>query len=331
MMFRFEYPVVFLVILPVVCWFVYRFRSEPDAITCSFASEAAKMQATGHFFFSAMPLILRAACLLLLVAAAARPQFYNISREVKTPGVDIMLCMDTSGSMQAMDFTIDGNPVTRLAAVKNVVSDFIRKRESDRLGLVVFGEEAFTQAPLTMDKGLLLKLVSAMKTGMAGDSTAIGDAIAIGGKRLKDIKAKARILILLTDGRHNAGSLTPVQAAEAVHAFGVKIYSIGVGGRGPAPFVIDTPFGKRVIRQQVDLDEKTLETVARVTGGRYFRATDSRSLQEIYDLIDREEKTEAKVKEFFHYHELYPYPLAAALILLCLEIIFSATLSRSIP
>lgn len=331
MMFRFAYPLILLCLVPVTCWLIYRLKSAPDAITYSLASKTRELQPAGHSLSSALPVFLRALCLTLLIVGAARPQFYNVSREVKTPGVDIMLCIDTSGSMQAMDFKIDDEPVTRLTAVKKVVSDFIKKRESDRLGLVVFGKEAFTQAPLTMDKGLLLKLVKAMKIGMAGDSTAIGDAIAIGGKRLKDIKARARIMILLTDGRHNAGALTPVQAAEAVHAFGVKIYSIGVGGTGPAPFIIDTPFGRRVIHQQVDLDEKTLKKVAEITKGRYFRATDSKSLQEIYDLIDREEKTEVKVKEFFHFHELYPYPLAAALILLLLEVFLSATVLRSIP
>jgi Ca-activated chloride channel family protein len=289
------------------------------------------MKGVGHTVGVHLPLILRFVCLMLLVLAAARPQFYNVSKEVKSPGVDIVLCLDTSGSMEAMDFVLDDKPVTRLTAVKKVVSDFIMNRPMDRIGLVVFGEVAFTQAPLTMDKGLLLKLVEAMKIGMAGDSTAIGDAIAVGGKRLKDVKGKSKILILLTDGRHNAGSLTPVQAAEAVHAFGVKIYTIGVGGTGPAPFIIDTPFGKRMIRRKVDLDEKTLIEVANKAGGKYFRATDSNSLAQVYEIIDKSEKSEVKVKEFFHFRELYIYPLALALFILCLEIVLSATVMRSIP
>lgn len=331
MMFRFEYPVILFLVTPVLGWFFLRLRSAPDAVVFSMASRAATVQKARNSLVTSLPLILRFLCLILLILAAARPQFYNVSREVNTPGVDIMLCIDTSGSMKAMDFKIDDQPVTRLIAVKKVVSDFIRNRESDRIGLVVFGDNAFTQAPLTSDKGLLLKLVQDMKVGMAGDSTAIGDAIAIGGKRLKDIKAKSRILILLTDGRHNAGSLTPVQAAEAVQAFDVKIYTIGVGGTGPAPFVVDTPFGKRVVRQKVDLDEKTLKDVAQTASGRYFRATDSQSLAEIYDLIDREEKTEVKVKEFFHFHELFLYPLAVAFLFLSLELLLNATVLRSLP
>jgi Ca-activated chloride channel family protein len=242
-----------------------------------------------------------------------------------------MLCLDTSGSMQAMDFEIDETPVTRLTAVKKVVTEFIKKREFDRIGLVVFGEEAFTQSPLTLDKGLLLTLVNQMQIGMAGDRTAIGSAIAVGGKRIKDLEAKSKTLILLTDGRHNAGTVTPEEAAEAVHALGVKIYTIGVGGKGPAPFKVNTAFGPRLIHQEVDLDEKTLKKVASIGGGQYFRAADSEQLSEIYEIIDREEKTEVKVKEYFHFRELYHYFIIPALFLLGAEIILRTTLVRVIP
>ena len=219
----------------------------------------------------------------------------------------------------------------RLTAVKKVVSDFIKKREADRIGLVVFGEQAFTQAPLTLDKGLLLGLVEKMTIGMAGDRTAIGSALAIGGKRLMDLKAPSKILILLTDGRHNAGDLTPEQAAEAVRAMGVKIYTIGVGGRGPAPFPVQSFFGTRIVQRQVDLDEATLMKIAAIGGGKYFRATDTAALEEIYNIIDRAEKTEVKVKEFFHFRELYPYFLIPALILLVLEILLKASVLRTVP
>jgi Ca-activated chloride channel family protein len=278
-----------------------------------------------------IPLALRTICLVLLVLTAARPQLFNVSRDIRSPGVDIMLCLDTSGSMQALDFRLDEERVSRLTAVKKVVSEFIKKREMDRIGLVVFGEEAFTQSPLTLDKGLLLELVEKMEIGMAGDRTALGSAIAIGGKRLKDLKAKSRILVVLTDGRNNAGDITPEQAAEAVGALGVKIYTIGVGGKGPAPFKVQTLFGTRIVQQQVDLDEKTLGKVARMGGGRYFRAADSEQLGEIYEIIDQEEKTEVKVKEFFHFRELYVYFLVPALVLLALDIALRTTLFRVIP
>jgi Ca-activated chloride channel family protein len=170
-----------------------------------------------------------------------------------------------------------------------------------------------------------------MQIGMAGDKTAIGSAIAVAGKRLKDLKAKSKIMILLTDGRQTAQGLTPTEAAEAVQALGIKIYTIGVGGTEPAPFLVQTPFGQRVIRQQVDLDEETLMKVADIGHGRYFRAADTQRLQEIYAIIDRQEKTEVKVKEFFHFKELYVWFLVPAILLLVLEITLRTTVLRTLP
>jgi len=331
MMFRFAYPVLLILLLVVAGWIIIAVKRRPPAITYSVTSEMASLAGSGSRIITRLPTILRSCCLILLVLAAARPQLYNVSRDVRSPGVDIMLCLDTSGSMQALDFRLAGEPVSRLTAVKKVVGDFIKKRETDRIGLVVFGEEAFTQSPLTMDKGLLLGLVDKMEIGMAGDRTAIGSAIAIGGKRLKDLKAKSKILILLTDGRHNAGDITPTAAAAAVSALGVKLYSIGVGGKGPAPFKVKTLFGTRLVRQRVDLDEKTLKKVARTGGGRYFRASDSEELSEIYDIIDRAEKTDVKVKEFFHFKELYWYFLVPAIILFGLELLLKTFVLRVIP
>jgi len=331
MMFRFAYPVLLVLLVVVAGWLFFCLRRKPPGITYSMTSRMARFAGGGGRFLAKIPMALRAGCLILLVLAAARPQLYNVSREIRSPGVDIVLCLDTSGSMQALDFKLDGKPVSRLTAVKKVVSEFIKKRETDRIGLVVFGEDAFTQSPLTIDKGLLLGLVDKMEVGMAGDRTDIGSAIAIGGKRLKDLKAKSKVLILLTDGIHNAGDLTPEQAAEAVKTLGIKIYTIGVGGKGPAPFRVKTPFGTRIIQQRVDLDEKTLKEVAKIGNGRYFRAADTKQLAEIYGMIDREEKTEVKVKEFFHFRELYPYLLVPALILLVLEIFLRTTFLRKIP
>jgi len=330
-MLRFAYPAVLALILPVAGWLVFAWRRKPPSITYSGTARLIRMSSGGSRAWGKLPLILRALCLILLVLAAARPQLYNVSRETRTPGVDIVLCIDTSGTMHAMDFKIGGESVDRLTAVKKVVKDFIVKRDKDRIGLVVFGDEAFTQCPLTLDKGLLLNLVDKLEIGMAGDRTAIGDAIAVAGKRLKDLKAKSRILILLTDGRHNAGDITPLQAAEAVKALGIKVYTIGVGGAGPAPFRVETMFGPRVAYQDVDLDEDTLTKVAQQGGGKYFRAADSKRLAEIYQLIDREEKSEVSVKEFFHFRELYRYFLIPALALLGLEIALSLTLFKVLP
>ena len=331
MIFRFAYPVLLLLLVGVGAWLFCVLRRKPAGISYSMTSRIKTLAGHGGGLLERLPLLLKACCLVLLVLTAARPQLYNVSRDIQSPGVDIVLCLDTSGSMSALDFQLDDNPVSRLTAVQKVVSEFVKKREMDRVGLVVFGEEAYTQSPLTQDKGLLLGLVERMKIGMAGDRTAIGSALAVAGKRLKDLKAKSRILILLTDGRHNAGELTPEKAAEAVSALGVKIYAIGVGGKGPAPFLVRDIFGSRIVHQRVDLDEETLQHVAVIGKGKYFRATDSEGLQKIYDLIDREEKTEVKVKEFFHFRELYPYLLIPALLLFGFELALRTTVLRRIP
>ncbi|MBW2195998.1 MAG: VWA domain-containing protein [Deltaproteobacteria bacterium] len=295
MTFRFAYPVLLVLLVVVVGWVLIALRRKPATVTYSMASTVAQLSGSTRLLAGKIPLILRVGCLTLLVLASARPQFFNVSRQIRSPGVDIMLCLDTSGSMRALDFKLDNEPVSRLTAVKKVVADFIKKREMDRIGLVVFGEEAFTQAPLTLDKGLLLGLVEKMEVGMAGDRT------------------------------------TPEEAAEAVGALDVKIYTIGVGGKGPAPFKVKTFFGTRLVHQQVDLDEETLRTVAEVGGGKYFRAADSEKLSEIYDIIDRQEKTEIEVKEFFHFKELYCYLLVPALCLFLLEVLLKNTFLRVIP
>lgn len=331
MMFRFAYPAVLLLLLVVAAWAFFALRRKPAGISYSMTSRMRAVAGRRGWLMTHHAVLLRILCLVLLVLAGARPQLYNVSREMRSSGVDIMLALDTSGSMQALDFKLDGEPVSRLAAVKKVVTDFIKKRKDDRIGLVVFGEEAFTQSPLTLDKGLLLKLVSDMRVGMAGDRTAVGSAIAVAGKRLKEVKAKSKILILLTDGRSNAGQITPEAAAEAARALGLKIYTIGVGGIGPAPFRVKTFFGTRIVHQNVDLDEKTLKEIADTGGGRYFRAADSEKLEQIYDIIDRAEKTDTKVKTFFNFRELYYYALIPALLVFGLELLLRMWILRVIP
>jgi Ca-activated chloride channel family protein len=331
MMFRLAHPALLALLAMVVAWLVWRLTRKPVGITFSMAGTLEKLSRGGQGLVGHIPFMLRTGCLVLLVLTAARPQLYNVSRDINSPGVDIILCLDTSGSMQALDFTIGDEPVSRLAAVKKVVTEFIEKRDMDRIGLVVFGTQAFTQSPLTLDKGLLMDLVKRMKIGMAGDQTAIGDAIALGGKRLKDLEAESKILILLTDGRQTTDGLTPSDAADAVQALGIKIYTIGVGGIEPAPFPIQTPFGTRIVRQKVDLDEETLMKIAGIGEGQYFRAADTDRLQEIYAIIDEQEKTEINVKEFFHFKELYPFFLIPAILFLVADIIVRATFLRTIP
>ncbi|MBU1053561.1 MAG: VWA domain-containing protein [Proteobacteria bacterium] len=329
-MFRFEYPTLLFLLLaiPVLLFIIFKRRNQ--GIIHSYTSRLLVITGGGNQLLARIPIIFRTSCLILLVIAAARPQLYNIKKNVSSSGVDIMLSLDTSGSMRALDFKFDEKPVNRLVVVKKVVSEFIKKREADRIGLVVFGEEAFTQSPLTMDKGMLLSLVDKMEIGMAGDSTAIGNAIAIAGKRLKDLKAKSKIIIILTDGKNNSGDITPEEAADAAAALGIKIYTIGVGGTGPAPFKVKTFFGPRIVRQSVEFDEETLKRIAIKGKGKYFRATDSKQLAEIYEIINKAEKTEVKTKEFFNFKELYYYFLIPAIILFVLELFLKTTVLRVI-
>ena len=331
MRFHFAFPYMLLALIPVCLWLFIKIKRKKPAMTFSGAGLLKAKISSRDAVVGNLPLFLRFLCMLLLIFAISRPQFYSGLREVKSSGVDIVICLDTSGSMKALDFKLKNRPVDRLAAVKKVVTDFIKKREHDRIGLVVFGEHAFTQSPLTMDKGLLLGLINNMQIGMAGESTAIGSALAVGGRRIKDIPAKTKIIILMTDGRNNAGEIVPLEAARALNTLGIKIYTIGVGGNEPVPFKVNGFFGDQTVYQKVEFDEKLLMQVAEIGKGRYFRASDSKQLSEIYDLIDTAEKTEIKVKEFFNFTELYIYFLVPALFLLFMEIFISGFVIRSIP
>ncbi|MBF0362230.1 MAG: VWA domain-containing protein [Oligoflexia bacterium] len=275
--------------------------------------------------------ILRIVAIILLVVGLTRPQAGKKFSEIISEGVDIMLLLDTSGSMQALDFKLDGEPVNRLAVVKKVVADFVKKRPDDRMGIVVFGQEAFTQCPLTLDHGVLIEFFKKIEIGMAGDSTAIGSAIGTAINRMKDLKAKSKIVILLTDGRSNTGEIPPLDASELAKTFGIKIYTIGVGTKGKAPFLQDTIFGKRYVYVDVEIDEETLIQIAKNTNGKYYRATDTKELEQIYDEIDKLEKNEVKLKEYTEYNELFHWFLIPGLLLLLIEILLSQTIFRKIP
>jgi Ca-activated chloride channel family protein len=275
--------------------------------------------------------LLRCMVVTLIIIALARPQAGVTSIEIQSTGVDIMLCLDTSGSMRALDFSTGGKRDTRMAAVKSVVSEFVRGREHDRIGMVVFGEEAFTQCPLTLDYGVLLSLLDSLEIGMAGDATAIGTALGICVKRFKDIESVSRVVVLLTDGVNNSGAVTPLTAARLAQRFGIKVYTIGVGSEGKVPFQVDSLFGKKYVYLDADLDEETLRDIARMTGGQYFRATDTEALHEIYRQIDAMEKTEVEVKEYTEYNELFLWLLLPALFLLLLEIVLANTRFMKIP
>ncbi len=331
-MFRFEDPWLLLVglVLVPVC---YRYWKKGGTARIRFSSLAP---------FRGIPpslsaqlrhslLVLRCVGIGLCVIALARPQAGEKETEVLTEGIDIMLCLDTSGSMRALDFERNGRRTDRLDVVKQVVEAFIKKRRNDRIGMVVFGDQAFTQCPLTMDYGVLLSFLDRIKIGMAGDSTALGSALATAVKRLEKVPGKSKVVILVTDGRNNAGRISPERAAEIAKTFKVKVYTIGVGVEGESPFLMETLFGKRYVYQKVDLDEETLKHIAEVTGGAYFRAQNTASLEKIYEQIDRMERSKAKVKEYMEYQELFPRFAFPGLLLILAGFVLENTFFRKIP
>jgi Ca-activated chloride channel family protein len=275
---------------------------------------------------------LRLLALALVVLALARPQQGLGAADVETSGIDIVLAIDVSGSMQALDFRLAGQQASRLDVVKSVVEEFIAGRPSDRLAIVAFAGRAYLVSPLTLDHDWLVSNLERLRIGMVEDGTAIGSGIAAGVNRLRDQAAKSKVVILLTDGVNNAGKVSPVTAAEAARALGVKVYAIAAGTHGEAPMPVTDRFGRqRVVMAPVEVDEATLTQVAETTGGRFFRATDSDSLRRIYEEIDRLERTTATMKRFEEYRELFFWPLAGALLILGLEIALAEGRARRLP
>ena len=278
---------------------------------------------------------LRLVSLALLVIALARPQSVRGIHPDTTRGIDIVLAIDTSGSMRALDLDSD-KPIaqrrTRLQVVKDVVKQFVAKRVADQTALVVFGAEAFLQCPLTLDHQLFATLLDGLQNGMAGDATAIGSGIGAAVSRLKKSAAKSKVIVLLTDGINNAGPLAPKLAAEVAKTFGIRIYTVGVGTRGKAPFLVDQPlFGPTVAYDDVSIDEETLREVAGITGGAYFRAEDSRALAQIYDQIDLLEKSDLKSPTLIDYDERSRPWLLMALALVLFELVLLGTRLRGLP
>jgi Ca-activated chloride channel family protein len=273
--------------------------------------------------------IVRAAALSLLVVAFARPQAGSGSESVLTEGIDIVVAMDVSGSMRAEDF----KPKNRLAVAKEVFADFVRGRTSDRIGLVVFAAQSFTQCPLTLDYSVLLQLAESVEVGMIDESsTAIGMGIATAANRLRESDARSKVIVLLTDGRNNAGEIDPITAAEAAQALGIRIYTIGAGTPEGGPIPIDDPvWGRRYVQVATDIDEDTLNEIARVTGGKYYRAKTPGMLAEVFREIGELEKTKIEVKHFTSYTELAPRFMIAGLLLLIAGLLIAAFVTRGLP
>jgi Ca-activated chloride channel homolog len=269
----------------------------------------------------------------LMIVGLARPQRGHSRTEVTANGIDIVLGLDVSGSMQALDFQVDNRRVNRIEVVKSVVSKFIEERPNDRIGLIAFAAAPYLVSPLTLDHDWLQQNLERVGTAVAGDDgTAIGSAIAASVNRLRTTSAKSKVVILLTDGMNNTGKISPVAAAEAAKALGVKIYTIGVGVRGMAPIPVKDEAGNtHLIMDKVDVDETTLEAVAGETGGTFYRATDTDSLQKIYEQINRLEKTAQTVQKFEHYEELYSWALIPSAAILGFGLALQHTRFRRLP
>jgi Ca-activated chloride channel family protein len=275
---------------------------------------------------------LRLLAFVLLVLALARPQLGKAATRIFTEGIDIMLAVDVSGSMLAEDFTVGDKRANRLEAVKSVVRKFLAGRPGDRVGLVLFAARPYTQCPLTLDHGWLLQNLDRAKVGMIEDGTAIGSGLATAVSRLEASDARGKVIILLTDGQNNAGKVSPLTATEAAKQLGYRVYTIGAGTRGLAPYPATDLFGNRVYRpMQVDVDEDTLRRIAELTGGRYFRATDTKSLEQIYAEIDQLEKSPYEGLQYMDYHELYPWFALPAFLMLLGEVVLSETWLKVLP
>jgi Ca-activated chloride channel family protein len=295
-------------------------------------NEAKKIKPSLTVRLRQLPLWTRCAVLVFIIISLARPQKGIEHITVPTEGIDIILALDVSTSMLAEDFTLNGKRANRLAAVKPIVKDFIEGRINDQIGIVIFAGRPYTQCPLTLDYGILFQFLNDIEIGMVEDGTAIGSAIATCINRLKNIEGKSKIIILLTDGRNNTGKIDPLTAAEMAKSFGIKIYTIGAGTKGMAPYPVMDPFGNKVYtRLSVDIDEDTLKKIADITGGEYFRATDTAGLKEIYKQIDQMEKRKSETKIYMEYKELFPYFLIPGLALLLLEIVISNTWLKKLP
>jgi len=315
-----------LIIVPMAAWYIFRQKRNTASIQVSSTASVFKAPKTIRHYLRHLIFVCQMIAIAFFVIVLARPQSSSNWENVTTEGIDIAMVLDISGSMLAEDFKPN-----RLEAAKNVIDNFVEGRTSDRIGLVIFSREAFTQCPLTIDYSVLRNLLLDIRSGMIQDGTAIGNAIANGVNRLKESDAKSRIIILLTDGVNNAGEVDPISAAEIAKAFGIRIYSIGVGTRGEAPYPVQTPFGTRYQMVPVEIDEEMMTKISNITDGQYFRATNNRALAEIYEKIDKLEKTKIEITSYKNASEKYHSWLWGGLLLLLIELGLSRTILRKLP
>ncbi len=327
---RFENPRILwllLVLAPMIAYYVYRTIQGRAAIQVSATSGVQRLPHTYRYWLRHAPFVLRCLVVALVIFAMARPQSSEDRQNVNAEGIDIVMTLDISGSMLARDFTPD-----RLSAAKDIGSKFIIGRPTDRIGLVVFAGEAFTQSPITTDHVSLVNLMNQIESGMIADGTAIGNGLATAVNRLKESDSPSKVIILLTDGVNNSGQIDPLTAAQIAADYGIRVYTVGVGTEGVAPMpALDAWGGITFVQSKVEIDEKMLREIAEQTGGRYFRATDNTKLAEIYAEIDRLEKTKVEVENFVKYSEVYHMWLLSAIGLLFVEILCRYLFLRQIP
>ena len=321
-----EFFYVLLVIVPMAAWYIFRQKRNTASIQVSSTASVFKAPKSMRHYLRHLVFLLQVLAIAAFTVVLVRPQSSRNWENVTTEGIDIVIALDISSSMLARDFQPD-----RLEAAKNVAMEFISGREYDRMGLVVFAGEAFTQCPLTTDRSVLLNLFKDIQSGMIEDGTAIGNGLATGVARLKESEAISRVVILLTDGENNSGEIAPVTAAEIAKTFGIRVYTVGVGSEGTAPYPVQTPYGIQLRDMEVKIDEETLQEISTITDGRYFRATSNTKLEEIYQEIDALEKSKIEVREFSRKSEEFlPFALAG-IAFLVLSLILKNTVFRSIP
>lgn len=302
-------------VVPMVAYYIWYNRAGGAALTLSTVKAVRTMPRTLKYYCRHLPLVLRCLAVVCIAVALARPQSSEQLSKTTVEGVDIVLSLDVSGTMLAADFEPD-----RLTAAKDVAAQFIADRPNDRIGLVVFAGESYTQSPLTTDKAALQTLLSQVKFGVVEDGTAIGMGLATAVNRLRESEAKSKVIILLTDGVNNAGQVAPLTAAEIAAEYGIRVYTIGVGKRGYAPYPYYDAWGNvRYHQQKVEIDEKTLTDIAAKTGGEYFRATDKKALRGVYDRINELEKSRIETDNYTKYHEHFAAWLLAAIALVLAE------------
>ena len=316
-----------LLLIPAfVAWYIFRQKDSRASLQMSTLMPFGGAPVSIRVYLRHLPFSLRMLAIALIIIVMARPQSFNVTQNIETEGIDIMIALDISTSMLAQDFKPD-----RFEAAKDIAIQFVSGRRNDRIGLVIFAGESFTMCPLTTDLRTVANQFKDIKMGLIEDGTAIGVGLATAVARLKESDAQSKVVILLTDGVNNRGEIAPLTAADIAKTFGIRVYTVGVGSHGTAPFPMQTPFGTRMQDMKVEIDEDVRKDIASVTGGQYFRATDGKGLAQVYEQIDQLEKTKIEMVETTRKSEKFALFAILAILLLGLDLLLRTTVLRSVP